>query len=100
MGTIRQAIRELLLEQPLSTLELSRRLSLPEKEVYDHLQHLARAPGAGYRFHIIPAVCRKCGFTFSKRERLTTPSRCPICRHQSLQRPRFGLVETRQARAR
>lgn len=95
MYTIRQAIRELLQEQPLSALELSRRLSLPEKEVYDHLQHLARAPGAGCRFQLIPAVCRKCGFTFAKRERLTTPSRCPVCRQQSMQRPRFALVPLR-----
>jgi transcriptional regulator len=92
MLTIRQAMRELLREQPLSTLELSRQLSLPEKEVYPHLQHLARAPGEGFRFRVHPAVCRKCGFTFTKRERLTMPSRCPACRAQSIQRPRFALV--------
>jgi predicted Zn-ribbon and HTH transcriptional regulator len=84
-------MRKLLQEQPLSALELSQRLSLPEKEVYHHLQHLARASRLGYRFHLIPAVCRKCGFTFTKRARLTTPSRCPVCRYQSIQRPRFAL---------
>ncbi|MEJ2069011.1 MAG: transcriptional regulator [Syntrophobacterales bacterium] len=92
MNTIRQAMRELLQEQPLSALELSRQLSLPEKEVYPHLQHLARAPGVGLRFRLIPAVCRKCGFTFTKRERLTIPSRCPVCKHQSIKRPRFALI--------
>lgn len=76
----------------MTALELSQRLSLPEKEVYPHLQHLARAPGGGFRFRLIPAVCRKCGFTFTKRERLTVPSRCPVCRHQSIQRPRFTLL--------
>jgi transcriptional regulator len=91
MLTLRQAIRELLREQPCSALELSQSLSLPEKEVYGHLQHVAKNPGAGWRFHLIPAVCRTCGFTFSKRERLTIPSRCPICRRQSIQRPRFVL---------
>ncbi len=91
MNTIRQAIRELLQEQAFSALELSQRLSLPEKEIYEHLQHVARAPGAGFRFQLMPAVCRKCGFTFSKRERLTVPSRCPICRQQSIKRPRFAL---------
>jgi predicted Zn-ribbon and HTH transcriptional regulator len=92
MQTIRQAMKELLREQPLSALELSRELSLPEKEVYPHLQHLARAPGEGFRFQVLPAVCRKCGFTFTKRERLTAPSRCPVCRGQSIQRPRFALI--------
>jgi transcriptional regulator len=91
MNTIRQAIRELLQEQAFSALELSQRLSLPEKEIYEHLQHVAQAPGAGFRFQLIPAVCRKCGFTFSKRERLTVPSRCPICRQQSIKRPRFAI---------
>lgn len=91
MLTLRQAIRELLLEQPLSALELSRRLGLPEKEVLEHLAHLARAPGAGLEFLMEPPVCKLCGFTFAKRERLTTPSRCPRCRGQSVRRPRFAL---------
>jgi len=84
-------MRELLQEEPQSALELSRQLSIPEKEVYSHLQHLARAHGEGRRFRVIPAVCRKCGFTFTKRERLTPPSRCPVCKSQSLQRPRFAI---------
>jgi predicted Zn-ribbon and HTH transcriptional regulator len=92
MQTIRQAMKELLREEPLSALELSRQLSVPEKEVYQHLQHLARAPGEGWRFRMIPSVCRKCGFTFTKRDRLTPPSRCPVCRSQSLQRPRFAIL--------
>jgi len=91
MLTLRQAIRELLLEQPLSALELSRRLGLPEKEILEHLAHLARAPGPGLEFVLEPAVCKLCGFVFAKRERLTTPSRCPRCRGQSLRRPRYHL---------
>ena len=93
MSTPRQALKELLAEQPHSSLELSQLLSLPEKEVLDHLAHLARAPGPGYKFQLTPAVCRHCGFAFKKRERLTTPSRCPLCHHESIRRPRFRLVE-------
>ena len=91
MNTIRQLIKEVLLEGSFSSLELSQRLSLSEKEVLDHLTHIARAPGPGYRFQITPAICKNCGFAFKKRERLTMPSRCPVCRHQSIQRPRFAL---------
>jgi predicted Zn-ribbon and HTH transcriptional regulator len=91
MVTIRQALKELLEGEALSALELSQRLSVPEKEVYEHLAHLARAPGPGRRFHLIPSICRKCGFTFTKRERLTPPSRCPVCRGESIKRPRFAL---------
>ena len=90
--TPRQAIKELLLEQPCSALEISQFLSLSEKEVLDHLAHLARAPGPGLVFHITPATCKHCGFTFKKRERLTSPSRCPLCRGESIRRPRFALA--------
>jgi predicted Zn-ribbon and HTH transcriptional regulator len=85
-------MKELLTEQPRSSLELSQLLSLSEKEVLDHLAHLARAPGAGRHFQITPAVCKNCGFVFKKRHRLTRPSRCPLCQHQSIRRPRFALV--------
>ncbi|MHB8068376.1 MAG: transcriptional regulator [Desulfobaccales bacterium] len=91
--TSRQAIRELLLEQPLSALEISQLLSLPEKEVLSHLEHLVRAPGPGLHFQLTPAACKHCGFSFKKRERLTSPSRCPICRGESIRRPRFALVK-------
>lgn len=92
MLTIRQAIRELLLRQPLSALEISRRLALPEKEVLSHLEHLARAPGPGLTFQLEPPVCKLCGFVFKKRQRLSTPSRCPRCRGQAIRRPRFALA--------
>lgn len=92
MHTLRQMIKVLLLAETLSSLELSQRLSLSEKEVLDHLPHIARAPGPGYRFQMTPAVCKNCGFAFKKRERLTIPSRCPICQHESMRRPRFALA--------
>ena len=92
MSTPRQAMKELLAEQPRSSLELSQLLSLSEKEVLDHLAHLARASGPGQHFRVIPAVCKHCGFVFKKRDRLTRPSRCPLCHHQTISRPRFALV--------
>jgi len=93
MSTPRQAMKELLAEQPYSSLELSQLLSLSEKEVLSHLAHIARAPGPGLRFQIIPAKCKHCGFVFKKRDRLTRPSRCPLCQHESIRRPRFELVK-------
>jgi len=93
MITARQAIKELLQEQDYSVRDLSQLLSLAEKEILDHLGHIARAPGPGYHFQITPAVCNNCGFAFKKRERLTSPSRCPICQHESIRRPRFASVK-------
>ncbi len=96
MTTIRQLIKELLEAEPLSSLELSQRLSLPEKEVLDHLSHIARAPGPGCRFQMTPPVCKNCGLAFKKRERLTTPSRCPLCHRESIRRPRFALLKRKE----
>jgi transcriptional regulator len=95
METLRQAIKELLLEGPYSSLEISQALSISEREALDHLTHIARAPGPGCSFKITPAVCKHCGFTFKKRERLTIPSRCPLCRQESIRRPRFQMVKAK-----
>jgi transcriptional regulator len=96
--TPRQALRALLQEQDRSVRELSQLLGLAEKEVLAHLEHLAKAPGAGYRFHIIPAQCRHCGFVFAKRERLRPPSRCPLCRMTSIAGPRYVIGKREQGK--
>jgi len=90
--TPRQAIKEILTGQELSLREISQRLSLSEREVLDHLEHIARNPGTGLTFRLTPSVCKGCGFVFKKRERLSTPSRCPLCKGESLSRPRFALL--------
>ncbi len=95
--TIRQALKTLLLSQDRSLRELSQLLSRPEKEILVHLEHLAKHPGPGYRFVLIPARCRRCGFVFSQRVRVTAPSRCPRCRQTDLARPRYAL-ELQQGR--
>lgn len=97
--TIRQALKALLLDQERSLRELSRLLSLPEKEIIAHLDHLAKNPGPDYRLVIIPARCRQCGFVFAKRQRVSPPSRCPRCRQTDLARPRY-ILHTRQLRRR
>jgi|GEM_PF-1465661 len=89
--TVRQALKALLLSQDRSLRELSRLLCRSEKELLPHLAELAHNPGPGHRFVIIPARCRRCGFVFAKRERVTCPSRCPRCRQTDLARPRYAL---------
>jgi transcriptional regulator len=91
LQTPRQALKTLLLEQDRSVRELSQLLSLSEKEILTHLEHIAKAPGQGCQFVLIPARCRQCGFVFKKRDRLTTPSRCPLCRQTAMARPRYAL---------
>jgi transcriptional regulator len=36
---------------------------------------------------------QKCGFIFAKRDRLTPPSRCPRCKNEYVENPRFSIGE-------
>lgn len=91
-STIRQQITTLLEGEPVSAREISGALGIPEKAVYDHLEHLRRTLHQHHRqLQVIPATCRKCGFVFTKRERLHRPGRCPACRGQSLSEPLFAV---------
>lgn len=91
--TIRAAIRRELVAGPMTALELSSAVGIPHKAVAEHLEHLRRsARAAGERFEIEPAECPACGFVFRDRERLTRPSRCPVCRSERVEAPRFRVV--------
>jgi predicted Zn-ribbon and HTH transcriptional regulator len=91
--TVRAALREALRAGPLTAHGLSGRVRIPEKQVAGHLEHLARSLRArGERLQIDPARCSACGFTFRKRERLTAPSRCPVCRSEHVEPPRFAIT--------
>jgi predicted Zn-ribbon and HTH transcriptional regulator len=88
--TVRQAIIQFLGDGHRSVREISQAIHVAEKEVYGHLEHIRRS---GRHIAVTPAVCRKCGYVFAKRERLTPPGRCPLCRHEAISAPLFGLGE-------
>ncbi len=92
--TIRQRMMELLRRPEGGDVrEHSQALHLPEREVYDHLGHLARSlKSQGMRLEVEPARCLDCGFVFRKRTKLTPPGHCPQCRRSHLQRPRYRIV--------
>ncbi len=92
MPTIRQQIIELLSSGERGSRELSRILGIREKEVLDHLPHIARSVGAGKgKLVIHPPVCLSCGFEFKERRRFTKPGRCPKCKSQQIQPPGFEI---------
>lgn len=93
--TVRRGMMELLQWEPLSARDLSGALHIPEKEVYGHLEHIRRSIHAsGRQLEVTPAECRSCGFVFAKRERLTPPGRCPVCRSEAVFEPLFALRPT------
>ncbi len=92
-ATVRAALREALRAGPLTARELSGKVGIPEKQVAGHLEHLGRSlKAAGGRLHVEPPRCLDCGFVFRKRDRLSRPSRCPVCRGERVDAPRFALA--------
>ena len=90
--TIRQEIISVLTGRSLSAREISAEVGISEKDVVDHLGHIRIAVRKSKeRLMIVPAECKKCGFRFKKRERLNKPGKCPICRSQQIQEPRFSI---------
>jgi len=90
--TIRHAIMTLLFEGPISAREISAAVSLQEKEVSAHLDHIRRSLHVTDAvLEVEPAECRHCGFVFAKRERMTSPGRCPVCRHEAISDPLFSI---------
>ena len=91
MGTVRQSIIFVLKEQELTAKDISQAVGIREKEVYDHLVHIARSRCLGGKFILSPAACRDCGHVFKKRDRLTPPGRCFLCRSEAISPPRYSI---------
>lgn len=94
--TARRKILDLLLAGPLSARQISSLAGISEKEVVGHVPHLRKtARRLGRRMTVTPAECRSCGFSFRKRERADRPSRCPVCRGESISPPLFAIAPDR-----
>ncbi len=91
MGTVRQSIIFILKEQSLTAKEISQAVGIREKEIYEHLAHIARSKTLGGKFIHLPSTCRGCGFVFKKRDRLTPPGKCFLCRSEAITPPRFTI---------
>jgi len=91
--TIRQEIILVLkVFGPLTARELSAEVHVREREVIDHLEHIRKSlEKTGTPLEVTPPECRKCGFVFKTRRRLTKPGKCPSCRSTSIEAPEFKI---------
>lgn len=90
--TVREALRKALREGPSTARDLSAAVGIREKDVAEHLAHLARSLGRrGERLVVEPASCLACGFVFEGRERLSRPGSCPACRSTRIDPPVFRV---------
>lgn len=72
---------------------LSQTLGVREKEVYAHLAHIARSVvPQRQRLQIKPSRCLSCGYVFDTRKRFTKPGRCPSCKSERIEEPRYRII--------
>ncbi len=91
--TIRQRMFLLLNEKEMTAREISQVIGIREREVYEHLPHIALSATAQKRkLVVLPFSCRSCGYVFEERKRFTRPSRCPRCKKTHLETPAYCLV--------
>jgi len=90
--TIRRGIISLIEGNPLSARDISGQVSISEKEVYLHLEHIRKTVNkSGKILSVTPPQCRDCGFVFKKRERLRKPGKCPVCKGSRIEEPLFSV---------
>jgi predicted Zn-ribbon and HTH transcriptional regulator len=93
MQTIRQQMITLLSQGKYSARDLSHMLSIQEKEVYSHLSHIARSVASqSHTLIVIPSRCLICEYVFDERKRFTRPGRCPRCKGERIEHPRYEVV--------
>jgi len=90
--TPRQQMLDLLSQGVFTARDISQELGISIKEVHSHLTHIARsAAGQKKKLVTIPCSCQTCGYVFRDRTRFTKPSRCPRCRGERIEEPRFRI---------
>lgn len=91
-GTRRQQIATWLAERAYTLDELVRACGVSKAVVAEDIRHIGRSLSPPQRLRVEPSVCRRCGFTFSKRDRITDPSRCPRCRNEWITPQAFQIT--------
>ena len=102
LETLREKIKRLLIETkyPLSVEEIALSLSLDPRDkdlVYEHLKHIAktirRESQGKLVLYMLPPKCRNCGYIFKNLDKPRKPSKCPKCRSQRIDSPKFIIEE-------
>ena len=92
-ATIRELLEAELREGPATARDLSQAVGISEKDVAEHLEHLAKSIEAlGEKLVQHPAECVACGFAFSDRTKFKKPSRCPKCGSERIDPPSFSIA--------
>ncbi|MEM1526155.1 MAG: transcriptional regulator [Ignisphaera sp.] len=99
-GSIRQRMVKLLesIEEPITAEDIASSLDIDVNNVYIHLAHLAktvrRSSSGKKALLMVPPRCRECGYIFKDLDKPKKPSKCPRCRSERIEHPRFIIRET------
>lgn len=88
--TRRQDIIKLLEQGPVSANSIANKFGTNLKEIFEDLEHIKKSIKPR-QLKITPAHCRKCSYVFRERKRLSTPSKCPQCRGEWIEREKFSV---------
>ncbi len=93
-ATPRESLLRALSTAPQTARDLSQGVGLSENDVFHHLEHLRKTlKTQNRRLLVTPASCLDCDYIFQKRDRLTRPGKCPVCRSTHLSEPLFSLLK-------
>ncbi|OIP41129.1 MAG: hypothetical protein AUK25_06265 [Desulfobacteraceae bacterium CG2_30_51_40] len=91
-GTVRQRIMNILRHENLTSKEISKRISITQKEVIRHLPNVAKSLSSkGFSLNIEKPQCLDCGFMFRERSRFSKPGHCPRCKGTRITEPSFSV---------
>jgi predicted Zn-ribbon and HTH transcriptional regulator len=79
--TRREEIIKLLMEKELSIQEIANLYRTDSRDILDDFEHIKKSIKPR-KIVSRAAYCKKCGFVFKERSRISTPSKCPRCKSE------------------
>lgn len=89
MPTRREEIISLLKDDKWSAQELANFFKVELWEITEDLKHVGKTVYP--KLKMKPALCKQCGFVFKDRGKIKKPSKCPKCKHESIEAPMFWI---------
>lgn len=90
--TRRQEIIEILSNTHHTVKELAERYQTNNKDIEQDLESIQKTlKRIGKKLVIKPSVCINCDFKFTTRDKIRSPSKCPKCRSESIQKQVFSV---------
>ena len=90
-ATTRQRIADHLRDRPAAASTLATEFAVTTATALDHVEHIAQSlDSTDEELLVAPPECRDCGFSGFD-DRINRPSRCPDCKSEAIEEPRFTV---------